>query len=195
MYILWLFFVVLAWNWNCWLIPVRWAFPYQTPDNIHLWLLMDYLCDLIYLLDITVFQMRLQFVRGGDIIVSHSRVRGWLGADPAARDPDAGMDKKLNEQGNLRTSTRAYSTAWLFVSHIFDTFKLHTSSCVGKMVPGPPDRVEVVQRMVFRVGRRGSNLGCMRTNCVTSQSLSFLIFKMGIVIVLTSYHCCEAPWR
>uniref|UniRef100_A0A8C6CWI0 Cyclic nucleotide-binding domain-containing protein n=1 Tax=Moschus moschiferus TaxID=68415 RepID=A0A8C6CWI0_MOSMO len=82
MYILWLFFVVLAWNWNCWLIPVRWAFPYQTPDNIHIWLLMDYLCDLIYLLDITVFQMRLQFVRGGDIIVSHSRVGGWLGADP-----------------------------------------------------------------------------------------------------------------
>ncbi|KAK1330260.1 hypothetical protein QTO34_010448 [Cnephaeus nilssonii] len=71
MYILWLFFVVLAWNWNCWLIPVRWAFPYQTPGNLHFWLLMDYLCDLIYFLDITVFQMRLQFVRGGDIIVSH----------------------------------------------------------------------------------------------------------------------------
>uniref|UniRef100_F7EIJ8 Cyclic nucleotide-binding domain-containing protein n=1 Tax=Monodelphis domestica TaxID=13616 RepID=F7EIJ8_MONDO len=70
MYILWLFFVVLAWNWNCWLIPVRWAFPYETPDNIHLWLMMDYLCDLIYFLDITVFQIRLQFVKGGDIIVS-----------------------------------------------------------------------------------------------------------------------------
>ncbi|XP_064375592.1 cyclic nucleotide-gated cation channel beta-1 [Dromaius novaehollandiae] len=67
-YVLWLFFVVLAWNWNCWLIPVRWAFPYQTPGNIHYWLLMDYLCDLIYLLDIVVFQTRLQFVRGGDII-------------------------------------------------------------------------------------------------------------------------------
>lgn len=71
-YVLWLFFVVLAWNWNCWLIPVRWAFPYQTPTNIHYWLLMDYLCDLIYLLDIVVFQTRLQFVRGGDIIVSGS---------------------------------------------------------------------------------------------------------------------------
>uniref|UniRef100_A0A8C9FTR0 Cyclic nucleotide-binding domain-containing protein n=1 Tax=Pavo cristatus TaxID=9049 RepID=A0A8C9FTR0_PAVCR len=67
-YVLWLFFVVLAWNWNCWLIPVRWAFPYQTPANIHYWLLMDYLCDLIYLLDIIIFQTRLQFVRGGDII-------------------------------------------------------------------------------------------------------------------------------
>ncbi|XP_039088511.1 cyclic nucleotide-gated cation channel beta-1 [Hyaena hyaena] len=75
MYILWLFFVVLAWNWNCWLIPVRWAFPYQTPNNIHLWLAMDYLCDLIYLLDITVFQLRLQFVRGGDIITDKKEMR------------------------------------------------------------------------------------------------------------------------
>uniref|UniRef100_A0A9L0KBV6 Cyclic nucleotide gated channel subunit beta 1 n=1 Tax=Equus asinus TaxID=9793 RepID=A0A9L0KBV6_EQUAS len=74
-YILWLFLVVLAWNWNCWLIPVRWAFPYQTPDNIHLWLLMDYLCDLIYFLDITMFQMRLQFVRGGDIITDKKEMR------------------------------------------------------------------------------------------------------------------------
>uniref|UniRef100_A0A8B9GGV5 Cyclic nucleotide-binding domain-containing protein n=1 Tax=Amazona collaria TaxID=241587 RepID=A0A8B9GGV5_9PSIT len=68
MYVLWLFFVVMAWNWNCWLIPVRWAFPYQTPANIHCWLFIDYLCDLIYLLDILVFQTRLQFVQGGDII-------------------------------------------------------------------------------------------------------------------------------
>lgn len=92
MYILWLFFVVLAWNWNCWLIPVRWAFPYQRPDNIHFWLVMDYLCDLIYLLDITVFQMRLQFVKGGDIIVSHrpeegvARAFGGLTFDAVAGD-------------------------------------------------------------------------------------------------------------
>ncbi|MGH0127118.1 UNVERIFIED_CONTAM: hypothetical protein FKN15_052668 [Acipenser sinensis] len=69
MYVLWLFFVTSAWNWNLWLIPVRWAFPYQTPDNLYLWLLMDYLCDLIYILDIFIFQARLQFVRGGDIIM------------------------------------------------------------------------------------------------------------------------------
>uniref|UniRef100_A0A3Q1JZW6 Cyclic nucleotide-binding domain-containing protein n=1 Tax=Anabas testudineus TaxID=64144 RepID=A0A3Q1JZW6_ANATE len=59
-------------NWNVWLIPVRWAFPYQTPENIHLWLLVDYTCDLIYITDILVFQPRLQFVRGGDIVVSES---------------------------------------------------------------------------------------------------------------------------
>lgn len=70
MYVLWMFLVSLAWNWNVWFIPVRWAFPYQTPDNIYYWLLTDYLCDLIYILDITVFQPRLQFVRGGDIVVS-----------------------------------------------------------------------------------------------------------------------------
>uniref|UniRef100_A0A8D0D282 Cyclic nucleotide gated channel subunit beta 1a n=1 Tax=Sander lucioperca TaxID=283035 RepID=A0A8D0D282_SANLU len=67
-YVMWLFCVVAAWNWNVWLIPVRWAFPYQTPENLHLWLLMDYTCDFIYILDILVFQPRLQFVRGGDIV-------------------------------------------------------------------------------------------------------------------------------
>uniref|UniRef100_A0A3Q3QW64 Cyclic nucleotide-binding domain-containing protein n=1 Tax=Monopterus albus TaxID=43700 RepID=A0A3Q3QW64_MONAL len=68
-YVVWLFFVVAAWNWNVWLIPVRWAFPYQTPQNLHLWLLADYTCDLIYITDILVFQPRLQFVHGGDIVV------------------------------------------------------------------------------------------------------------------------------
>ncbi|XP_042337140.1 cyclic nucleotide-gated cation channel beta-1-like, partial [Plectropomus leopardus] len=74
-YVLWLFLVVAAWNWNVWLIPVRWAFPYQTPENIHLWLLMDYTCDLIYIADILVFQPRLQFVRGGDIVCDKKDMR------------------------------------------------------------------------------------------------------------------------
>ncbi|KAL0968544.1 hypothetical protein UPYG_G00268220 [Umbra pygmaea] len=74
-YVLWLFFVTLAWNWNVWMIPVRWAFPYQTPENIHLWLITDYLCDLIYILDILVFQTRLQFVRSGDIVFDKTDMR------------------------------------------------------------------------------------------------------------------------
>uniref|UniRef100_A0A8C2FWF8 Cyclic nucleotide gated channel subunit beta 1b n=1 Tax=Cyprinus carpio TaxID=7962 RepID=A0A8C2FWF8_CYPCA len=69
-YVLWLFCVSLAFNWNVWMIPVRWAFPYQTPDNIHVWLLIDYLCDAIYILDILAFQPRLQFVLHGDIVVN-----------------------------------------------------------------------------------------------------------------------------
>ncbi|XP_047187414.1 cyclic nucleotide-gated cation channel beta-3 isoform X2 [Scophthalmus maximus] len=74
-YVLWLFVVVAAWNWNVWLIPVRWAFPYQTADNIHLWLLVDYTCDFIYIADILVFQPRLQFVRGGDIVCDKKDMR------------------------------------------------------------------------------------------------------------------------
>lgn len=69
MYVLWMMLVCLAWNWNVWLIPVRWAFPYQTPENVGYWLLADYVCDSIYILDIVVFQPRLQFVCGGDIVV------------------------------------------------------------------------------------------------------------------------------
>uniref|UniRef100_A0A8C9Y8Q8 Cyclic nucleotide gated channel subunit beta 1b n=1 Tax=Sander lucioperca TaxID=283035 RepID=A0A8C9Y8Q8_SANLU len=78
MYVLWMFLVTLAWNWNAWFIPVRWAFPYQTPDNIYYWLLTDYLCDLIYILDITIFQPRLQFIRGGDVVVRILSVRWYL---------------------------------------------------------------------------------------------------------------------
>nr|XP_019961257.1 PREDICTED: cyclic nucleotide-gated cation channel beta-3-like [Paralichthys olivaceus] len=74
-YVIWLFFVVAAWNWNVWLIPVRWAFPYQTPENIHLWLLADYTCDFIYITDMLVFQPRLQFVRGGDIVCDKKDMR------------------------------------------------------------------------------------------------------------------------
>ncbi|KAL6478616.1 hypothetical protein MHYP_G00120490 [Metynnis hypsauchen] len=74
-YVVWLFLVTCAWNYNVWLIPVRWAFPYQTPENIHLWLLADYFCDSIYILDILVFQPRLQFVRGGDIVCDKKDMR------------------------------------------------------------------------------------------------------------------------
>ncbi|XP_068594985.1 cyclic nucleotide-gated channel beta-3-like [Brachionichthys hirsutus] len=75
MYVLWMLLVSLAWNWNVWFIPVRWAFPYQTPGSIYYWLLTDYLCDLIYILDITIFQPRLQFVRGGDIVCDKKDMR------------------------------------------------------------------------------------------------------------------------
>uniref|UniRef100_A0A3P9MW97 Cyclic nucleotide gated channel subunit beta 1b n=1 Tax=Poecilia reticulata TaxID=8081 RepID=A0A3P9MW97_POERE len=75
LYVLWMFLVSAAWNWNVWLIPVRWAFPYQTPQNAPYWLLADYACDLIYILDIAVFQPRLQFVRGGDIVCDKKEMR------------------------------------------------------------------------------------------------------------------------
>ncbi|XP_066541218.1 cyclic nucleotide-gated channel beta-3 [Hoplias malabaricus] len=74
-YVVWLFLVTCAWNYNVWLIPVRMVFPYQTPENIHLWLFLDYLCDTIYIIDILVMQPRLQFVRAGDIVCDKKDMR------------------------------------------------------------------------------------------------------------------------
>ncbi|XP_046706388.1 cyclic nucleotide-gated cation channel beta-1-like isoform X2 [Silurus meridionalis] len=74
-YVLWLFFVTLAWNWNVWMIPVRWAFLYDVKGSLYLWLIADYLCDAIYILDILLFQPRLQFICGGDIISDKKEMR------------------------------------------------------------------------------------------------------------------------
>lgn len=62
--------VTIAYNWNCWLIPLRLVFPYQTPDNTHYWFITDIICDIIYLCDMLLIQPRLQFIKGGNIIVS-----------------------------------------------------------------------------------------------------------------------------
>uniref|UniRef100_A0ACB8EBC8 Cyclic nucleotide gated channel beta 1 n=1 Tax=Sphaerodactylus townsendi TaxID=933632 RepID=A0ACB8EBC8_9SAUR len=56
-------------------LTIRWAFPYQTPENVYYWMIMDYVCDLIYILDISVFQVRLQFVERGDIITDKKAMR------------------------------------------------------------------------------------------------------------------------
>lgn len=62
--------VTVAYNWNCWFIPLRFVFPYQTPSNTIYFFIMDILCDICYLCDLLIFQPRVQFLRGGDIIVS-----------------------------------------------------------------------------------------------------------------------------
>ncbi|XP_060782743.1 cyclic nucleotide-gated cation channel beta-1-like [Neoarius graeffei] len=74
-YVLWLFFVTLAWNWNVWMIPVRWAFHYDVNGSLYLWLIADYLCDAIYIVDILLFQPRLQFIRGGDVVTDKKEMR------------------------------------------------------------------------------------------------------------------------
>ncbi|XP_030405320.1 cyclic nucleotide-gated cation channel beta-3 [Gopherus evgoodei] len=67
-YVVWLLIITIAYNWNCWFIPLRCVFPVQTPSNIFYWLLVDTICDICYLCDLLVFQPRMQFVKGGDII-------------------------------------------------------------------------------------------------------------------------------
>ncbi|XP_062424353.1 cyclic nucleotide-gated cation channel beta-3 [Rhea pennata] len=67
-YVAWLMIVTIAYNWNCWFIPLRFVFPYQTPSNMIYWLVIDIICDICYLCDLLVFQPRVQFLKGGDII-------------------------------------------------------------------------------------------------------------------------------
>ncbi|XP_072855192.2 cyclic nucleotide-gated channel beta-3 isoform X1 [Pogona vitticeps] len=67
-YIGWLFCVTLAYNWNCWLIPFRITFPVHTESNMIYWSMVDLICDICYLCDLLLFQPRVQFVKGGDII-------------------------------------------------------------------------------------------------------------------------------
>uniref|UniRef100_A0A8C2GPM1 Cyclic nucleotide gated channel subunit beta 3, tandem duplicate 2 n=1 Tax=Cyprinus carpio TaxID=7962 RepID=A0A8C2GPM1_CYPCA len=68
-YIAWLSLVTIAFNYNLWFIPVRMAFPYHDPEAVPLWFTLDIIADIIYVIDIIVFQPRLQFCKGGDIIV------------------------------------------------------------------------------------------------------------------------------
>ncbi|XP_050564737.1 cyclic nucleotide-gated cation channel beta-3 [Cygnus atratus] len=69
-YVAWLMLVTVAYNWNCWFIPLRFVFPYQTSSNTIYWVAIDIICDICYLCDLLVFQPRVQFLKGGDIIVN-----------------------------------------------------------------------------------------------------------------------------
>lgn len=69
-YIAWLALVALAYNYNIWFCTARLAFPYHGPTANLYWVICDVLSDLVNLIDICVWQPRLQFVKGGDIIVS-----------------------------------------------------------------------------------------------------------------------------
>nr|XP_015209839.1 PREDICTED: cyclic nucleotide-gated cation channel beta-3 isoform X2 [Lepisosteus oculatus] len=74
-YIFWLFIVSLAFNYNCWFIPARMAFPCHTAKSIPYWIFFDTLSDIIYIVDTLVFQTRIQFVRGGDIIYDRKEIK------------------------------------------------------------------------------------------------------------------------
>ncbi|XP_056378268.1 cyclic nucleotide-gated cation channel beta-3 isoform X3 [Hyla sarda] len=75
LYLFWLLVVALSFNWNCWFIPLRCVFPFQTSDNLLYWMIVDYMCDICYLLDIFIFQPRLQFIKGGDIVTERKQTR------------------------------------------------------------------------------------------------------------------------
>ena len=67
----WLFIVMMAFLYNAVVIPLRFAFRelVQTSDNVIYWLIIDYICDLIYIIDITVFEVRMTFLDNGTVQV------------------------------------------------------------------------------------------------------------------------------
>ncbi|NWW96651.1 CNGB3 protein, partial [Rhynochetos jubatus] len=74
-YVAWLMLVTVAYNWNCWFIPLRFVFPYQTPSNTIYWFTIDLICDICYLCDLLIFQPRVQFLKGGDIITDRVEMK------------------------------------------------------------------------------------------------------------------------
>ncbi|KAL4000807.1 hypothetical protein ACER0C_006106 [Sarotherodon galilaeus] len=67
-YISWLSFVALAYNYNVWFCSARLAFPYHGETANRYWIFLDILSDIVNIIDIVVWQPRLQFVKAGDII-------------------------------------------------------------------------------------------------------------------------------
>lgn len=64
-YISWLFFVSISFLYNCYVIPLRISFPFQTPENTPTWLIMDYIADFIYLLDVLFIKHRIIYLYNG----------------------------------------------------------------------------------------------------------------------------------
>ncbi|XP_075931351.1 cyclic nucleotide-gated channel beta-3-like [Anarhichas minor] len=67
-YIAWLFLVSLAFNYNVWFCTARLVFPFHNETNNRYWIFFDILSDVVNVIDIIVWQPRLQFVKAGDVI-------------------------------------------------------------------------------------------------------------------------------
>ncbi|GIY44589.1 cyclic nucleotide-gated cation channel beta-1, partial [Caerostris darwini] len=75
LYIIWLFFVMMSYAYNAWSIIFRAVFPYQTSDNIPIFLTFDYIADIIYLFDIALFKVRLQFLHNGFWVEDYKKTK------------------------------------------------------------------------------------------------------------------------
>ncbi|XP_062235992.1 cyclic nucleotide-gated cation channel beta-3-like [Platichthys flesus] len=67
-YIAWLTVVAVAYNYNLWFCSARLAFPFHNATANPFWIIFDGLSDLVNVIDIVIWQPRLQFVKGGDIV-------------------------------------------------------------------------------------------------------------------------------
>lgn len=62
----------MAYLYNFISIPLRIAFPVwkKGEGNIWLWMIIDYLCDLLYIIDICFVQTRIKYLENGLWVVS-----------------------------------------------------------------------------------------------------------------------------
>ncbi|KAF1372843.1 hypothetical protein PFLUV_G00254100 [Perca fluviatilis] len=67
-YITWLALVAVVFNYNIWLCTARMVFPYHNEVANPYWITFDILTDVVNVIDIIIWQPRIQFVKGGDII-------------------------------------------------------------------------------------------------------------------------------
>lgn len=64
-FVSWMFLVTLGYMYNCWTIPFRSTFPYQTPTNRPVWMFFDYFFDVVYILDVILVQPRIMYISDG----------------------------------------------------------------------------------------------------------------------------------
>lgn len=69
----WLFLVITAIHYNAWMIPARIAFTDAQKQYETLWFVLDYIADVIYLLDILI-NLRMSFLENGIYIDNLSRL-------------------------------------------------------------------------------------------------------------------------
>ncbi|XP_042878968.1 cyclic nucleotide-gated cation channel beta-3-like [Penaeus japonicus] len=75
-YIWWLLIVSIAYVYNAWVIPLRFVFSeYQNEYNLVYWMIADYTADLIYVLDIVLFQSRIKYLDNGFWVSSNKLMR------------------------------------------------------------------------------------------------------------------------
>ncbi|XP_010781483.1 cyclic nucleotide-gated cation channel beta-3-like [Notothenia coriiceps] len=74
-YIAWLAVIAVAINYNFWFCTARMAFPYHNDTINFFWILLDILSDVVNVIDIIIWQPRLQFVKAGDIIKDRSMAK------------------------------------------------------------------------------------------------------------------------
>lgn len=108
-YIAWLSLVALAYNYNVWFATARMAFPYHNDAVNHYWVICDILSDVVNVIDIVLWQPRLQFVKAGDIIVSRQALMTVVFLNPSVRVGHKNClslaERQSSDQGTLSEIT------------------------------------------------------------------------------------------